>query len=76
MIEAGILQYPPVDVALAYHVSPGKIPIGIYRYNNSSTMMFTVDSCKILIKGKGYHGAYTHFSINPINIGTKIYNKN
>ena len=29
MIENGILENPPVDAALAYHVSPGKMPIGL-----------------------------------------------
>lgn len=73
MIEAGILQNPHVDAALAYHVSAGKMPIGLYMYNNNSTMMFSVDGFKISIKGKGSHGAYPHFAVDPINIGTKIY---
>ncbi len=73
MIENGILQDPPVDVALAYHVSAGKMPIGLYMYNNSSTMMFSVDGFKINIQGKGSHGAYPHLAIDPINIGTKIF---
>lgn len=73
MIEAGILDNPPVDVALAYHVSTGKTPLGLFMYNNNSTMMFSVDGFKISIQGKGAHGAYPHVSIDPINIGTKIY---
>lgn len=73
MVEAGILQDPPVDAALAYHVSAGKLPLGLYMYNNSSTMMFSVDGFKIHIQGKGSHGAYPQSSIDPINIGTKIY---
>lgn len=73
MIKAGILDNPPVDVALAYHVAAGKSPIGLYMYNNNSTMMFSVDGFKIFIQGKGAHGAYPHISIDPINIATKIY---
>ncbi len=71
MIANGILD--GVDVALAYHVSPGKMPIGIYMYNDASTMMFSVNGFKITIKGKGGHGAYPHYSIDPINIGVHIH---
>ena len=73
MIEHGILDNPKPDVALAYHVSPGRLPIGTYLYNDSGTMMFSVDTFEINIKGKGSHGAYPHLSIDPINIGTHIY---
>ena len=73
MIEHGILEDPKPDVALAYHVSPGKLPIGTYLYNDSGTMMFSVDTFEIHIQGKGSHGAYPHLSIDPINIGTHIY---
>lgn len=73
MMEHGILEDPKPDVALAYHVSPGKLPIGTYLYNDSGTMMFSVDTFEIHIQGKGSHGAYPHLSIDPINIGTHIY---
>ena len=71
MIENGILD--GVDAALAYHVSTGKMPVGIYMYNNKTTMMFSVDGFKINVKGKGSHGAYPHNSIDPINIGVHIF---
>ena len=73
MIEHGILDDPKPDAALAYHVSPGKLPIGTYLYNDSGTMMFSVDTFEINIQGKGSHGAYPHLSIDPINIGVHIY---
>lgn len=73
MIENGILENPPVDAALAYHVAPGKMPIGIYMYNNSGTMMFSVDGFRINVKGKGSHGAYPQNSIDPINIAVHVY---
>lgn len=73
MIENGILENPSVDAALAYHVAPGKMPIGIYMYNNSGTMMFSVDGFRITVKGKGSHGAYPQNSIDPINIGVHVY---
>ena len=73
MLENGILENPAPDAALAYHVTSGKMPVGIYMYNNASTMMFSVDGFKITIHGKGAHGAYPHASIDPINIAVHIY---
>ena len=73
MIENGILENPPVDAALAYHVSPGKMPIGLFMYNDKDTMMYSVYGFKITIHGKGSHGAYPHVGIDPINIGVHIH---
>lgn len=73
MIEHGILENPKVDAALAYHVSPGKMPIGLYMYNDKDTMMYSVDGFKIKITGKGSHGAYPHVGVDPINIGVHIH---
>ena len=73
MIENGILENPAPDVALAFHVTAGKMPLGLYMYNSSSTMMFSVDGFKITVKGRGGHGAYPHTAIDPINIAVQIY---
>lgn len=73
MIENGILENPPVDAALAYHVSPGKMPIGLFMYNDKDTMMYSVDGFKITIHGKGSHGAYPHVGVDPISIGVHIH---
>ena len=73
MIENGILENPPVDAALAYPVSPGKMPIGLFMYNDKDTMMYSVDGFKITIHGKGSHGAYPHVGVDPINIGVHIH---
>ncbi len=73
MIDAGILENPPVDAALAYHVTSGRMPIGLVMYNDQSTMMFSVDGFRIRIKGRGSHGAYPHTGIDPINIGVHIH---
>ena len=73
MIENGILENPPVDAALAYHVSPGKMLIGLFMYNDKDTMMYSVDGFKITIHGKGSHGAYPHVGVDPINIGVHIH---
>ena len=73
MMEHGILENPSVDAALAYHVSPGNMPVGLYMYNSSGTMMFSVDGFKITVSGKGAHGAYPHNSIDPIYIAVHVY---
>ena len=73
MLENGILENPAPDATLAYHVTSGKMPVGIYMYNAASTMMFSVDGFKITVKGRGAHGAYPHASIDPINIACHVY---
>lgn len=73
MIENGILENPKVDAALANHVSPGKMPVGLFMYNSKDTMMYSVDGFKITIKGKGSHGAYPHVGVDSINIGVHVH---
>ncbi len=72
MIEAGILEEPKVDAALAYHVGPGQLPIGMFMYNDSSTMMFSNNELHIRVKGKGGHGALPQNCIDPISIGARV----
>ena len=73
MIDHGILEDPAPEAALACHVTTGRMPVGIYMYNDTGTMMFSVDSFRITIHGKGAHGAYPHLSIDPINIAVHVY---
>lgn len=73
MIEAGILENPAPEGALAFHTGPGKLPVGLVMYNDRSTMMFSTDIFKITIKGRGGHGAYPHTAVDPINIGVHVH---
>lgn len=74
MLANGILENPKPDVALAYHVGPGKIPMGVFMYNDSGkAVMFSMDGFEIHIKGRGSHGAYPQMSIDPINIGVHVH---
>ena len=73
MIDHGILENPAPDAALAFHVTAGRMPIGLYMYNNTGTMMSSVDGFRITVTGKGSHGAYPNASIDPINIAVHIY---
>lgn len=71
MMANGVLE--GVDAALAYHVGPGRMPVGLFMYNSGGTMMYSVDGFRITIHGRGAYGAYPHSSIDPINIGVHIY---
>ena len=71
MLANGILD--GVDGALAYHVGAGRMPVGMFMYNNCGTMMYSVDGFRIKVNGRGAHGAYPHYSIDPINVGVHIY---
>ena len=74
MLANGILENPKPDVALAYHVGPGKIPMGMFMYNDTGkAVMFSMDGFEIHIKGRGSHGAYPQMSIDPINIGVHVH---
>ena len=73
MIENGILNDPPVDAALAFHVAPGKMEPGLFMYNAGGVMMNSVDGFHVDIKGKGGHGAYPNLSVDPLRIVTRIY---
>jgi len=72
MIAAGILENPKPDVTLSFHVGPGGDPGG-YFYNSDSTMMASCDGFRITVHGKGAHGAYPHYSVDPINIAVRIH---
>ena len=73
MIAHGILEDPVPDGALAFHVTSGRMPMGLYMYNDTGAMMFSVDGFRITVTGRGGHGAYPHTSIDPINIAVHIY---
>lgn len=73
MIEAGLFHPVKPDVSMALHVMPGRMPVGLFLYNNDSIMMASVDGFRIHIQGKGGHGAYPQNSINPITIGAHIH---
>ena len=73
MVEHGVLEEPKVDAALAYHVTSGRMPVGLFMYNSTGAMMFSVDGFRITVKGRGSHGAYPQLSVDPINIAVHVY---
>ncbi len=73
MIAHGLLENPRPDVALAYHVGSGRMPIGAFMYNSDGTMMSSADGFTITVHGRGGHGAFPHTTVDPINIGAHIH---
>lgn len=74
MVAHGLLAEQP-DAALAFHVSPGRLPVGTYLFNDTpdAAMMLSMDQFRITVRGRGTHGAYPHAGVDPINIGVHIY---
>ena len=73
MLENGILENPSVDAAMALHICSGQMPLGLYMYNAGSTMMASVDGFRMIIHGKGAHGAYPQNAVDPINMAVHVY---
>jgi amidohydrolase len=71
MIKEGLLENPKVDAVIGAHVWPteksGSIAI---KYGS---MMAAPDRFKIVIRGKGGHGAMPQLCIDPISIGWQVY---
>ncbi|WP_342558378.1 M20 family metallopeptidase [Metasolibacillus sp. FSL K6-0083] len=70
MLQAGVLENPKVDAAIALHTSPdlsvGEIGI---RYG---AMLAACDNITITIRGTGGHAAHPHKSVDPILIAGHV----
>lgn len=71
MINAGVLENPKVDAAMGLHVFSG---------GPTNTILYTLETgtanCigfRIIIDGKGCHGAMPEKGVDPINIASHIY---
>ncbi len=71
MIEAGILDNPKVDAALALHVMPDALP-GAVSYTKGA-ILASADSFKVTVRGKGTHGSTPHLGVDPINTAVHVY---
>lgn len=71
MIDHGIMENPKVDAALALHVF-SQMPAGTV-YMREGPFMASVNGFKITIYGKGCHGAQPENGVDPINIGSHIF---
>ncbi|MCM1989422.1 M20 metallopeptidase family protein [Oceanirhabdus seepicola] len=71
MVNAGVLESPKVDAALALHVTP-LLPSGVVL-GGSGKIASSCDRFRITITGRGGHGAFAHETIDPINVGAHIH---
>ena len=74
MIEAGILENPNVDMTMMIHVATG-LPInpGIFLLPKAGSLTATSDGFKIMVKGKGGHGAMPEMTIDPLITASNIH---
>jgi amidohydrolase len=70
MIEQGVLEDPHVDAVFGQHVSSGD-PTGEIQVSGGPVAA-AADSFKIIVQGKGGHGASPHQTVDPIIIATNI----
>ncbi|EGT3617286.1 amidohydrolase [Clostridium perfringens] len=71
MIKAGVLENPKVDAAMAMHVHSGT-PSNVVLYG-LGTSIAGCNRFRIVVKGKGCHGAMPETGVDPINIAAHIY---
>lgn len=71
MVQAGVLEQPKVDAAMALHVCSG-IPSGRVLAG-TGTVMAGCTFFRIRISGTGCHGATPERGVDPINIAAHIH---
>ena len=71
MINAGVLENPKVDVAMAFHVHSGTAS-NVVLYG-LGTSIAGCNRFRILVNGTGCHGALPETGVDPINIAAHIY---
>ena len=71
MIDAGLLESPKVDAAMAMHVMLDG-PVGWLCYGENG-MTSSCDGFKITVHGRGSHGAMPNLGVDPINSAVHIY---
>jgi amidohydrolase len=67
-LDAGLMENPKVNAAISLHTASGKKGQTDIMVNRS-TSYASCDHYKIIIKGRGSHGAQPHKSIDPIVTG-------
>lgn len=72
MIEAGILENPRVDYAVACHLWP-ELPVGTFGVK-SGVMMSAASVFDVEITGKGGHGAMPHLCVDALDTACQVVN--
>ncbi len=70
MIEAGVLNDPPLHEIYALHVFP-ELEVGKIGFR-PGMYMASCDEIRMTVKGKGGHGAMPHQNIDPILIASHL----
>ncbi len=71
MLQAGVLENPKVDAAMALHVHSGT-PSNVILYGLDTSIAGCI-RFRITVNGMGCHGAMPELGVDPINIATHIY---
>lgn len=71
MIEAGVLENPKVDAAMAFHVHSGT-PSQVILYGLDTSIAGCI-RFRITVHGEGCHGAMPETGVDPINIAAHIF---
>ncbi len=72
MVEAGALDGPRVDAAVALHVNAPTYPAGGI-YTRCGTMCSSIDDIDITVRGRGAHGSRPQEGVDPIAIACHIF---
>lgn len=73
MIDAGVLENPHVDAAFAIHIGTGneETKIGSVRFTKGPSHA-SGDSFRIIVQGKGCHGASSYQGVDAISVAAHI----
>lgn len=72
MIDAGLMENPHVDAAMAMHINAADLPTGVIGYTIGETYA-AATKFRITVNGTASHGAMPQNSADPINSATHIY---
>lgn len=70
MVKEGVMDNPKVDVVFGLHIE-SDIEVGQIQYKPGA-FMASSDWFKIIVRGKGSHGAQPWLSVDPIQISAQI----
>ena len=74
MVEAGVLENPHVDAAMAEHAFTSMdLPVGAVTLMGADAKLAAVDWFTINITGKGCHGAMPNTGVDPLNVMSHIH---
>jgi len=70
MIEEGVLENPKVDFAFGIHLW-NALPVGTVGVR-AGALLAAADEFRIVLKGKGGHGAYPHVCKDPVVTASEL----